>query len=304
MSLVVVGSVAYDNIETPLGARDDLLGGSGTYFALAASVFTRPAVVAVIGEDFADHDLALLREHGIDLTGLERSSGKTFRWGGRYHEDMNTRDTIFTALNVFESFQPKLSVEQRQATFLFLGNIQPRLQDHVLEQVTSPRFVAADTMNLWINTAKPELCNVLRRVDALFVNDEEARQLTGKRSMVLAAKEIQAIGPSLVVIKRGEHGAVVFNENDVFYVPAYPLEKVVDPTGAGDTFAGAFVGYLEATNDLTPGNVRKAAVVGSILASFCVEGYGVERLRHIDRASVRERYQAFADMTNFGMLDL
>ncbi len=304
MSLVVVGSVAYDNIETPLGARDDLLGGSGTYFALAASVFTRPAVVAVIGEDFADHDLALLREHGIDLTGLERSSGKTFRWGGRYHEDMNTRDTLFTALNVFESFQPKLSVEQRQATFLFLGNIQPRLQDHVLEQVTSPRFVAADTMNLWINTAKPELCNVLRRVDALFVNDEEARQLTGKRSMVLAAKEIQAIGPSLVVIKRGEHGAVVFNENDVFYVPAYPLEKVVDPTGAGDTFAGAFVGYLEATNDLTPGNVRKAAVVGSILASFCVEGYGVERLRHIDRASVRERYQAFADMTNFGMLDL
>lgn len=304
MSLVVVGSVAYDNIETPLGSRDDLLGGSGTYFALAASVFTRPAVVAVIGEDFAETDLGLLREHGIDLTGLERTGGKTFRWGGRYHEDMNTRDTIFTALNVFESFQPKLSAEQRQATFLFLGNIQPRLQDHVLEQVTSPRFVAADTMNLWINTAKPDLCNVLRRVDALFVNDEEARQLTGKRSMVLAAKEIQAIGPSLVIIKRGEHGAVVFNENDIFYVPAYPLEKVVDPTGAGDTFAGAFVGYLEATNDLTPGNVRKAAVVGSILASFCVEGYGVERLRHIDRASVRERYQAFADMTNFGMLDL
>lgn len=304
MSLVVVGSVAYDNIETPLGGRDDLLGGSGTYFSLAASIFTRPSVVAVVGEDFAESDLTLLREHGIDLSGLERARGKTFRWGGRYHEDMNGRDTLFTALNVFEAFEPKLAPEQRQASFLFLGNIQPKLQDHVLEQVSAPRFVAADTMNLWINIAKPDLLNVLRRVDALFVNDEEARLLTGKRSVVLAAKEIQAMGPSLVVIKRGEHGAVVFNENDVFYVPAYPLEKVVDPTGAGDTFAGAFVGYLEATNDLAPANIRKAAVVGSILASFCVEGYGVDRLRGIDRAAVRERYQAFMELTQFGALDL
>jgi len=304
MSLVVVGSVAYDSIQTPLGGRDDMLGGSGTFFSLAASAFTRTSLVAVVGEDFAADDLALLEGHGVDLSGLVKAPGKTFRWGGRYHEDMNGRDTLFTDLNVFETFEPVLSASQRDSGFVFLGNIQPRLQDHVLEQVRSPRFVAADTMNLWINIARADLCEVLRRVDALFINDEEARLLTGKRQVVLAAKEIQAMGPSLVVIKRGEHGALVFNDGDVFYVPAYPLEKVVDPTGAGDTFAGAFVGYLEATGDLGPENVRRAAVVGSLMASFCVEGYGVERLRRIDRVAIRERYQAFAELTRFGNLDL
>lgn len=304
MSLVVVGSVAYDSIETPHGRRDDMLGGSGTFFSLAASAFTKPSVVAVVGEDFRADDVALLDAHGVDLSGLVRAPGRTFRWGGRYHEDMNGRDTLFTELNVFETFAPQLSATQREASFLFLGNILPKLQDHVLEQVRAPRFVAADTMNLWISTAKADLCEVLRRVDALFVNDEEARQLTGKRSVVLAAKDIQAMGPSLVIIKRGEHGAIVFNEDDVFYVPAYPLEKVVDPTGAGDTFAGAFVGYLDATGDLSPENIRKAAVVGSLMASFCVEGYGVDRLRHIDRVSIRERFQAFTELTRFGALDL
>ncbi|MBL8786076.1 MAG: sugar kinase [Deltaproteobacteria bacterium] len=304
MSLVVVGSVAYDSIETPHGRRDDMLGGSGTFFSLAASAFTKPSVVAVVGEDFRADDVALLDAHGVDLSGLVRAPGRTFRWGGRYHEDMNGRDTLFTELNVFETFAPQLSATQREASFLFLGNILPKLQDHVLEQVRAPRFVAADTMNLWISTAKADLCEVLRRVDALFVNDEEARQLTGKRSVVLAAKDIQALGPSLVIIKRGEHGAIVFNEDDVFYVPAYPLEKVVDPTGAGDTFAGAFVGYLDATGDLSPENIRKAAVVGSLMASFCVEGYGVDRLRHIDRVSIRERFQAFTELTRFGALDL
>jgi len=304
MSLVVVGSVAYDSIETPLGSREDMLGGSGTFFSIAASSFTKTSIVAVIGEDFRKEDYELLEGHGIDLSGLIRAPGKTFRWGGRYHEDMNGRDTLFTELNVFETFQPVLSASQRDASFVFLGNILPKLQDHVLEQVKSPRFVAADTMNLWISTAKDDLCEVLRRVDALFVNDEEARQLTGKRSVVLAAKEIQAMGPAMVIIKRGEHGAIVFNEDDVFYAPAYPLERVVDPTGAGDTFAGAFVGYLEATGDLSAENVRKAAIVGSLMASFCVEGYGVDRLRGIDRVAIRERFQAFSELTRFGSLDL
>jgi sugar/nucleoside kinase (ribokinase family) len=304
MSLVVVGSVAYDSIETPLGSREDMLGGSGTFFSIAASSFTKTSIVAVIGEDFRKEDYDLLEGHGVDLSGLIRAPGKTFRWGGRYHEDMNGRDTLFTELNVFETFQPVLSPAQRDASFVFLGNILPKLQDHVLEQVKSPRFVAADTMNLWISTAKDDLCEVLRRVDALFVNDEEARQLTGKRSVVLAAKEIQAMGPSMVIIKRGEHGAVVFNEDDIFFAPAFPLERVVDPTGAGDTFAGAFVGYLEATGDLSAENVRKAAIVGSLMASFCVEGYGVERLRRIDRVAIRERFQAFSELTRFGSLDL
>lgn len=303
-SLVVVGSVAYDSVETPLGRRDDMLGGSGTFFSIAASSFTRTSIVAVVGEDFRSDDYELLASHGVDLDGLVRAPGRTFRWGGRYHEDMNGRDTLFTELNVFETFAPVLSAAQREAGFVFLGNILPKLQDHVLDQVRSPRFVAADTMNLWISTAKDDLCEVLRRVDALFVNDEEARQLTGKRSVVLAAKEIQALGPSMVVIKRGEHGAMVFNEDDVFYAPAYPLERVVDPTGAGDTFAGAFVGYLAATGDLSGDNVRRAAIVGSLMASFCVEGYGVERLRRIDRAAIRERYQGFAELTRFGALDL
>lgn len=303
-NLVIVGSVAYDSIETPLGRRDDMLGGSGTFFSIAASSFTKPSIVAVVGEDFRADDLALLEEHGVDLSGLVRAPGRTFRWGGRYHEDMNGRDTLFTELNVFETFAPELSQSQRESGFVFLGNILPKLQDHVLDQVKSPRFVAADTMNLWISTAKDDLVNVLRRVDALFVNDEEARQLTGKRSIVLAAKEIQALGPHMVIIKRGEHGAVVFNEDDIFYAPAFPLEKVVDPTGAGDTFAGAFVGYLEATGDLSSDNVRKAAIVGSLMASFCVEGYGVERLRRIARPAIRERYQAFTELTRFGSLDL
>ncbi|MCC6623473.1 MAG: sugar kinase [Deltaproteobacteria bacterium] len=302
--LVVVGSIAYDTIETPLGAREDCLGGSGTFFSLAAAAFTTPSVVAVVGEDFREEDLELLRAHKVDLAGLERAPGLTFRWGGKYHDDMNGRDTLFTALNVFERFEPHLSNEQKGAGFVFLGNIQPKLQDHVLEQVRSPRFVAADTMNLWISIARQDLVEVLRRVDCLFVNDEEARQLTGKRSVLLAAREIQAMGPEMVIIKRGEHGAILFNEKDIFYVPAFPLDKVVDPTGAGDTFAGGFVGYLHKSGDLTPENVRRAMVVGSLMASFCVEGYGVERLKRIDRGAIRDRYQAFAELTRFGALEL
>ncbi|TNF26699.1 MAG: sugar kinase [Deltaproteobacteria bacterium] len=299
MSLVVVGSVAYDSVETPLGHRDDVLGGSGTFFSLAAAAFTQPSLVAVVGKDFRPEDEALLADKGVDLAGLTREEGKTFRWGGRYHADMNGRDTLFTELNVFEHFAPQLSESQKNADFLFLGNILPKLQASVLEQVESARFVAMDTMNLWISTAKDELISVLSRMDALFINDEEAEQLTGQRTMVLAARDIQAMGPKLVVIKRGEHGALVFNGDDIFYAPAFPLENVVDPTGAGDTFAGGFVGYLAATDDLSPANVRRAAIIGALMASFCVEGYSVERLRHVDSAAIRARYEAFSNLTRF-----
>lgn len=299
MSLVVVGSVAYDSVETPHGQREDVLGGSGTFFSLAAASFATPSLVAVVGEDFREKDAKILADKGVDLTGLVRAPGRTFRWGGRYHEDMNGRDTLFTELNVFEHFKPQLSAEQRRASCVFLGNIQPSLQAQVLEQVEAPRLVAADTMNLWISTARDELVDVFSRVDALFINDEEAQQLTGRRTMVLAARDIQAMGPELVVIKRGEHGALMFNDDDIFYVPAFPLERVVDPTGAGDTFAGGFIGYLSESGDLSPANVRRAAVIGSLMASFCVEGYSVERLRRVDTETIRERYQAFVALTRF-----
>ncbi|MCA9516479.1 MAG: sugar kinase [Myxococcales bacterium] len=304
MSLVVVGSVAYDTVETPFGKHADLLGGSGTYFSLSASSFVAPSLVAVVGEDFRADDRELLERHGVDLAGLRSVAGKTFRWGGRYRDDMNGRDTLFTELNVFETFAPELTPEQRRASCVFLGNIQPSLQAHVLEQVESPHFVAADTMNLWIEGAREGLLGVLAHVDALFLNDEEAQQLTGKRSMVLAARAIQELGPSLVVIKRGEHGAMVFNDGDIFYVPAFPLEKVVDPTGAGDTFAGGFVGYLARTADFSPMNVRRAAVVGSLMASFCVEGYSVERLKRVDPETIAERYTSFLELTRFPPLEL
>ncbi|MFT7580625.1 MAG: sugar/nucleoside kinase (ribokinase family) [Myxococcota bacterium] len=302
--LVVVGSVAYDSVKTPIGGREDALGGSATYFSIAAASFCKPALVAVVGEDFEDKHLETLHRLGVDTGGLERAEGKTFRWGGTYHDDMNGRDTRFTELNVFEHFQPRLSERQKNASFVFLGNIQPSLQQQVLDQVVAPSFVAADTMNLWIGAAKDDLLGVLSRVDALFVNDEEAQQLTDERSMLLAARAIQKMGPEMVVIKRGEHGAIVFNGEDISYVPAYPLENVVDPTGAGDSFAGGFVGYLAATGDFSPTNVRRAAVVGTLMASFCVEGYSVERLEHVDRGAIRQRYQRLVQMTQLEPLVL
>ena len=303
MSLLVVGSVAYDPVETAFGRRDDVLGGSATFFSIASSQFADTALVAVVGEDFREGDVALLEHHGVDISGLERANGPTFRWGGRYHDDMNGRDTLFTHLNVFESFSPTLSETHKDASMVFLANIQPTLQLAVLEQVGAPRFVAADTMNLWIDAALPDLERVLAKIDALFLNDEEAYQLTGRRTVVEAARVIQGMGPALVVIKRGEHGAIMFNDDDVFYVPAHPLEVVVDPTGAGDTFAGGFMGHLAATGDLSHSNMRRAAVVGSLMASFCVEGFSVERLASVDRDAVHQRYEAFLALTSFAPLE-
>jgi sugar/nucleoside kinase (ribokinase family) len=305
VSLLVVGSVAYDSVETPHDRREDALGGSATFFSIAAALFHKPSLVAVVGEDFKDRDVQILEKAGVDLSGLERAAeGRTFRWGGRYSADMNHRDTLVTELNVFEAFKPKLSVAHRQASLVFLANIQPTLQLSVLEQVGCPRFVAADTMNLWIGAARPALLEVLSHVDALFVNDSEALELTGALTMVAAAAEIRAMGPELVIIKRGEHGALVFNADDIFYVPAYPLEQVNDPTGAGDTFAGGFMGYLAETKDFTPENVRRAAVVGSLMASFCVEGFSVEGLARVTLDDVRRRYAAFLALTHIDALAL
>ena len=299
MDLVVVGSVAYDSVETKWGQRDNALGGAATFFSVAASHFTSPGMVGVVGEDFRNEDVELLERCGVNLSGLERASGRTFRWGGVYHEDMNGRDTLFTELNVFEAFQPKLPSDYRKAQFLFLGNIHPSLQGSVLEQLDSPSFVGLDTMNLWIDISRSELIDVLHRVDALFVNDEEARLLTGKYNLREAAAAIHEMGPSIAVIKRGEYGAIVFSQDDVFVVPAFLLDKVVDPTGAGDTFAGGFMGYLAETQSLTPDNLRRAAVVGSVMASFCVEGFSLDTLAGINRDAVSQRYRKFVDLTAF-----
>ncbi|MCB9788246.1 MAG: sugar kinase [Deltaproteobacteria bacterium] len=304
MSLLVVGSVAYDSVQTPHDHRKDALGGSATFFSIAAALFHKPSLVAVVGEDFAERDVHALEHAGVDLSGLERAEGRTFRWGGRYSVDMNHRDTLFTELNVFESFKPQLNDAHRDASLVFLANIQPGLQLSVLEQVGCPRFVAADTMNLWIAGARDELLEVLSRVDAIFLNDSEALELTGCRTMVAAAGELRAMGPPLVIIKRGEHGALVFNEDDIFYVPAYPLEAVIDPTGAGDTFAGGFMGYLAETRSFTPENIRRAAVVGSLMASFCVEGFSIEGLRRLTLDDVRRRYSAFLALTRIDALAL
>lgn len=305
MSLLVVGSVAYDSVQTAYGSRDDVLGGSATYFSLAASLFAQPMVVGVVGDDFRGADLETMSERGVDISGIEKvAGGKTFRWGGRYHEDMNSRDTLFTHLNVFENFQPKLGEVHRDASFVFLGNIQPSLQNDVLEQVGSPRFVAADTMNLWISSARSELLGVLERVDMLMLNDEEAFQLTDARTVRAAARRIQDFGPETVVIKRGEHGAIMFTSDDIFYCPAYPLEVVIDPTGAGDTFAGGFMGHLANTLDFSPLNMRRAMVVGSLMASYCVEGFSVDHLLGVSMDDVHRRYQAFKAMTHFDAFNL
>ncbi len=299
MDVLVVGSVAYDSVKTRVGSRDNVLGGSATFFGICANRFTPTSLVAVVGDDFRTEDRALLQSQGVNLDGLETVEGKTFRWGGEYHADMVGRDTLFTELNVFEAFSPKLTETQRSASIVFLANIHPSLQCNVLDQMNCPHFVAVDTMNFWIDSAKPELLKVIERVDALLLNDEEAAQLTGEPNVSAAARALMDLGPSLVVIKRGEHGALVFHEDDRFYVPGFPLDEVVDPTGAGDTFAGGFIGHLAQTEDFQPANVRRAAVVGSLMASYCVEGFSVERLAAVTDEDIRRRYDAFLDLTQF-----
>ena len=299
MKIVVVGSVAFDSVETPHGKATEVLGGAATFFAVAASFFGPVKIVAVVGEDFPERELAFLRSRGIDLDGLKVSPGRTFRWTGRYHEDMNVRDTLDLQLNVFADFRPELPESYRDAEICFLANIHPGLQASVLDQLRGPKLVGADTMNHWIEGTRPELDRLLRRVGLLTVNDEEARLLTGERNLVRAARKILESGPEHVLIKRGEYGALYFSPDNVFAVPAYPLEQVFDPTGAGDAFAGGLIGALAKSGDLSPAGIRRAIVYGSVMASFLVEDFSLDRYRTLTEDDVEKRYRAFVALTEF-----
>lgn len=300
MSILVVGSVAYDGIETPFGKRDRILGGSATYLSLTASYFTPEVnLVGVVGNDFAEEDLQTLRNRGVNLDGLTvDASGKTFFWAGRYHFDLNSRDTLDTQLNVFEHFKPVIPDNLRKCDFVCLGNIAPSLQSMVLDQVENPKLVICDTMNFWIEGAKDDLLETLKRVDVLIINDSEARELSNESNLVKAAMAIQDMGPKTLIIKKGEHGALLFTDNEIFSAPAFPVLDIFDPTGAGDTFMGGFVGWLAASNDLSPENMRRAVIYGSVMASYCVERFGPERLIDLDQESLRIRYDAFKELSS------
>lgn len=305
--LLVVGSLGLDTIETPTAARHEVLGGSAAYFAAAASFMARAALVAVVGEDFTDEHNAFLHRLGVDTEGLERRPGRTFRWHGRYSEDFNKRTTLLTELNVFAGFEPKLPRGYRGARLLFLGNIDPTLQLRVLEQMEQPALVGLDTMNFWINGSREALLRVLRNVDFLLLNDEEARLLSGINNLVRAARAIQDLGPKNVIIKRGDAGALLFHSNQVFAAPALPLSDVVDPTGAGDCFAGGFMGFLSRAwhgGPLDGMTVRRAMICGSTMASFCCEDFSLDRFRTLTAADIDERFRAFRRLTHFDELQL
>jgi sugar/nucleoside kinase (ribokinase family) len=300
MSLTVVGSVAFDALETPFGQRDRVLGGAATHFGLSASFFTKVNAVGVVGGDFGDEEWAVFKRHAIDCRDIQIvPEGKTFFWKGRYDYDMNTAHTLDTQLNVFETFEPKLSDNSRNAKLLFLANILPMLQKQVREQMRGAEFVAMDTMNFWITSMKDALIETIKVVDCIIINDAEARQLTDETSIHVAARKIMEIGPRAVVIKRGEYGATLFTEDGYFAAPAYPLESVFDPTGAGDTFAGGFMGYLAAQNVINDDTMRRAMIYGSVMASFNVEKFGTERVDALDYPEINERFKAFKKMTHF-----
>ena len=298
MSIVVVGSVAYDTIETQQGRADDVLGGSTCYFALAARFFSPVSIVGVVGNDFRPEDMRLFTERGIDVRGLERREGLTMHWRGRYHEDMNKRDTLELALNVFADFAPELLPDQRRADYVFLGNIAPELQSRVLSQIQSPKVVAADTMNYWIENERPALMRLLGRVNILTVNDDEARMLSGEHNLVRAGRAILKMGPDTLLVKRGEYGVLQFSSGSIFAVPAYPLEEVIDPTGAGDTFAGGFMGFLARHGRVNEPILRTAVVYGSVLASFVVERFSLQRLVALTWEEIDQRYRAFIELTD------
>ncbi len=304
MSLLVVGSMALDSVETPFGRRDDVLGGSATYFSTAASFFGPVRLVATVGEDFPEEHVRFLAGRGVDLAGLVRQVGKTFRWKGRYEFDLNTAHTLDTQLNVFASFKPDLPQSWRASEYVFLGNIDPDLQRQVLDQVRAPRFVAMDTMNFWIASKRESLQETLRRVDMLFVNDAEARQIAEEHNVVKAAQRIMSFGPRAVVVKRGEYGAILFAGDHVFAASAYPLAALFDPTGAGDSFAGGFMGYLARAGRQDPDVMRRAIVLGSVLASFAVEQFSLERLKTLRHDEIRARYAEFGQLVHFDELEV
>ena len=299
MSMVIVGSVAFDTIETPYGRKEKIVGGSGTYCSLAASFFTQPMIVSVVGEDFPDEIIDLFKKRNIDTQGVEVRLGKTFHWEGRYGDDPNQRTTIKTELNVFEDFRPELPDGYRLADLVFLANIDPDQQEEILNQAQKPKLTAMDTINLWINSKPDSLLRVLERVDMFFGNEEEIRMLTHETNLIKAGKKLQERGPSIIIIKKGEHGALVLGKEFVFGVLAHPCEEVVDPTGAGDCFAGGFLGHLDKVRSFDEKEIRKAAVYGSVLASFVIEDFGIDRLKSLSLSEIEERYLEFKRLVSF-----
>jgi len=305
VSLLVVGSIAFDTVETPFGKVDDALGGSAVYISIAASYFSSPVrLVAVVGGDFPAENRRFLEEHNIDLEGMQVvGDGKTFRWGGRYHYDMNTRDTLYTELNVFKDFNPMIPAQYRKTSYVCLGNIDPVLQRKVLEQVEKPRLVVGDTMNYWIESNPDELKKTLKMVDVLVLNDSEARLISQEPNLIKAAKKVIALGPGAVIIKKGEHGALLVTGNTIFSAPAFPLETIFDPTGAGDAFAGGLIGWIAKTDDTSPENLKRAVIYGSTLASFCVERFSVEGLTDLTYLEIQDRYRSFMELSRFDEME-
>lgn len=303
MSLLVVGSVALDTVTTPFGEAHETLGGSACYFSTAASFFSDVQLVAVIGEDFPPEHVRFLQERNIDLSGLQRSAGQTFRWAGHYNYNLNEAQTLDTRLNVFETFKPRLSEQHRQAEYVFLANIDPELQLDVLQQVENPLLVACDTMNFWIEGKRDALIKTLGHVDILIINEAEVRQLANEPNLVKAAEIVRGLGPQTLIVKRGEYGVLMFTRHAIFAAPAYPLESVFDPTGAGDTFAGGFFGYLAATRNPDEARLRRATVFGSVMASFTVEKFSLDRLRGLEMSEIQDRYNHLRAMTEFTMPD-
>ncbi|WP_224997497.1 PfkB family carbohydrate kinase [Cesiribacter sp. SM1] len=302
MSLLVVGSVAFDALETPFGKTDKIIGGSGTYISMAASYFTKKTnLVAVVGGDFRKTDIEMMQQHGINTEGLQiKENEKSFFWSGRYHSDMNSRDTLVTELNVLGSFDPLIPDSYQNCQYLMLGNLAPAVQRTVIERMKKrPKLIMMDTMNFWMDVAWDDLMDTISMVDVLSINDGEARQLSKEYSLVKAAKKILAMGPKKLIIKKGEHGALLFDQDQIFFAPALPLEDVFDPTGAGDTFAGGFIGYLSSTNDVSFDNMKRAIIYGSAMASYCVEKFGVERLVNLKQSDIDERVQEFVDLVQF-----
>lgn len=302
MSLLAVGTVAFDDIETPFGRAEKVVGGAATYITLAASYFTdNLKIVSVIGDDFPQQELDFMKSRGVDLQGLQVKEGeKSFFWAGKYHDNMNDRDTLDTQLNVLADFQPILPDSYKDTEYLMLGNLTPSVQQQVIEQLNQrPKFIALDTMNFWMDIAMESLLQVLKKIDGLIINDEEARQLSGEHSLVKAAEVIHKMGPKHLVIKKGEHGALLFEGGKVFFAPALPLAEVFDPTGAGDTFAGGFMGYIARTGDLSFENMKRAVIYGSAMASFCVEKFGIERMKELNNKAINKRIAQFVDLVNF-----
>jgi len=299
MSVLVVGSIAYDTVKTPYGNADDSIGGSALYFSAAASLFGPVNVVGVVGSDFDASKISFLKKRGVNLDGLYVESGKTFRWGGRYHKDLNRRDTLFTYLNVFENFQPRIPDQYKKSEYVFLANIAPELQLQVLDQIHNPKLVVLDTMNFWISGKRQTLEEVVKRCNILILNDEETRELTYEPNLVIAAKKLLSMGPQILIIKKGEHGAVLVNNDKFFFAPAYPLDKVVDPTGAGDSFAGGFVGYLANQDELTDKIYRKALIYGSAIASFNVQDFSFNNLINLTKKDLEARFKEFKKLTSF-----